>query len=110
LETPRLAAACVASSRRRLAQIPHPRAICLTGFSALQSSTQHDVVKSILAKPLNPDRTIALVIGHEEASGVYDRVPRGRAKTLTPPSRALRMPETGRRGFELRLDMLTASA
>jgi hypothetical protein len=28
------------------------------------------VTKCILAKPGNPDRTIAIVIGHEEAYGV----------------------------------------
>jgi hypothetical protein len=68
----------------------------------LQSSTQHNVVKSILAKRLNPDRTIAIVIviGHEKADGVYDRVPLGPAKILASPSRALRILETGGRGCQ----------
>jgi hypothetical protein len=53
------------------------------GFSVLQPSTQHNMARSNLAKPLDVDRTIAIAVGHQEAYGVYDRVPVGRAKRLT---------------------------
>jgi hypothetical protein len=42
----------------------------------LQSSIQHHVTKCILAKPGNPDRTTAIVIGHEQAYAVRDSPPR----------------------------------
>ena len=55
---------------------PSARGICLANESMLQSSIQHQVTKCILAKPGNPDRTIAIAIGHEQAHGVRDSAPR----------------------------------
>jgi hypothetical protein len=61
----------------------------------LQSSIQHHVTKCILAKPGNPDRTIAIVIGHEEAYGIRDSARLRRAGILTASSRAWRILATG---------------
>jgi hypothetical protein len=40
------------------------------------------VAGSNLTKPLSSDRTIAIAIGHQEAYGVYDRVPVDGTKRL----------------------------
>jgi len=89
---------------------PNARGICLTNESVLQSSTQHNVTPHF-GEILDPDRRIAIVIGHEEACGIRDRAPGGRAGILAPSSRALRILATiGRRGLQPCLDMATASA
>jgi hypothetical protein len=61
----------------RLRRFSHARAICrmrhlFDGSSELPSSRERNMVKSILAKPLDPDRMIAIVIAHEEAYDVYE--------------------------------------
>jgi len=56
---------------------PNARGICLTGESVLQSSTQHHVMQHF-DEILDPERRIAIVIGHEEACGIRDRALRGR--------------------------------
>jgi hypothetical protein len=65
------------------------------GSSVLPSSRERNVAKSILAKPLDPDRMIAIIIGHEEAYDVYDQASLGRAKVLAPAARTLTSLEIG---------------
>jgi len=69
--------AVLAALRRShpLGSNPSARGICLANKSMLQSSIQHHVTRYILAKPGNPNRTIAIVIGHEQAYGVRDSAP-----------------------------------